>query len=124
MANKLIEKAQKLTVPIRIKAIPREKAVWLAWTDSSLANVDGGSRTQLAYVIALADECVKDYLEGDVSVITCHSHKMCRAASSTMFAETVALSEGIAALEFWMQWWEHAWQLKAPTMAIAKIRAI
>eukprot|EP00971_Amphidinium_carterae_P175598 3480571-Amphidinium_carterae.4 len=41
-----------------------------------------------------------------------------------MFVETVALSEGIAALEFWMQWWAHAWKLNAHTMAIAKVRTI
>eukprot|EP00971_Amphidinium_carterae_P205052 4069609-Amphidinium_carterae.1 len=115
MANRILTKAQQLSRPLRLASIPYKDLLWMAWTDSSLANAEG-LQSQASYVIGLGErENLLACRPGKVSVICYGSHRLQRVVASSTMAEALALSAGVSQLEYWMKWWllaHHPWSMQ------------
>eukprot|EP00971_Amphidinium_carterae_P333795 6468732-Amphidinium_carterae.2 len=115
MANRVLAKAQQLSKPLQLASIPYRDLLWTAWTDSSLANAEG-LQSQASYVIGLGErEKLLACKPGRVSIICYGSHRLQRVVASSTMAEALALSAGVAQLEYWMKRWllaHHPWSMQ------------
>eukprot|EP00971_Amphidinium_carterae_P288170 5721106-Amphidinium_carterae.1 len=105
-ANRVLYTAKKIVCPIIVRPVPIERMLWVAWSDASLGNAEE-HESQAGFVLALADCQVLKYQKAQATVTHCHSHKLARVAGSSLMAETLALSETLAALEYWQKWLEY-----------------
>eukprot|EP00971_Amphidinium_carterae_P059502 1176592-Amphidinium_carterae.2 len=102
-ANRVLQSAKKMVCAVRVQPIALDRMVWIAWSDASMGNASG-HRSQAGYVLALADRDVLKYVAVPATVVMCQSHKLARVAGSSLMAETLALSETLAAVEYWQKW--------------------
>ena len=102
-ANTALRRLIQAEATITIKPIPFGQLRLLLFGDSSLGNASGGS-TQICHMICAVDSSIYTGAEADVSILTYLSHRMSRAGSSTLLAESNAMSEGLADAEWVASW--------------------
>lgn len=95
-ANKLVGKIRDHAhVKITIRSIPLEKATVIVSTDASWGNGDD-LRSHASYVISLADQDIQGGTPCQLSLLRWRSYKQERHTQSTLGAELMSLSQGLA----------------------------
>ena len=102
-ANAALRRLIQNVVPIKIRPIPLERLVLLAFADSSLNNA-GQGKAQLSHIACAADKSIHEGAEAEISVLAYRSHKNPKAGGSTLLNEAHAFSTSLADGEWIASW--------------------
>eukprot|EP00435_Cladocopium_sp_Y103_P064571 s214_g26.t1 len=98
-ANQTVRRAkQERELGITFKPIPLNQLTVVCHSDAAWANV--GSHTQAGYVIGFTEKCLQDGQVATWCPATWRSYKLSRAVSSTLAAESQALSIASSTVEW------------------------
>ena len=98
-ANQTVRRAkQERELGITFKPIPLEQLTLVCHSDAAWANV--GTHTQAGYVIGFTQQCLQDGKVATWCPATWRSYKLSRAVSSTLAAESQALSIASSTVEW------------------------
>ena len=105
-ANAVVKRLKSTSdVGIRVVHIPIEKVRIVAVSDASFMTDKNSNESQAGYVVAFTDPTLNAGGKAPMSIVAWSSHKTKRVVSSTLAAETLALSEALAEAE----WVHHLW---------------
>ena len=102
-ANAALRRLIQNDVPLKIRPIPLERLVLLAFADSSLNNA-GEGKAQLSNLLCAADRSIHEGKEADVSILVYKSHKNGKAGGSSLLNEANTFSAGTGDAEWVASW--------------------
>ena len=82
---------------LRIQGVPMDRLMFSVCSDASLGNASRGG-SQVAHLVLASDRSLTEGASATTSIVSWRSHRITRAASSTMAAKTMALSQALAHL--------------------------